>query len=351
MNMDWETGPDDLSASEELLTGTCIPDDVEPEILSLRPDRLEDYVGQAEVVETLTIAVEAALQRGEPLDHILFHGPPGLGKTTLAHIIAHEMGTTLTVTSGPALEKGGDLIGILTHLDEGDVLFIDEIHRTPKVVEEFLYSAMEDFAVDVVFDKGIHARSHRFRLKQFSLVGATTRVGLLSAPLRDRFGILRNLDFYEEEDLVRIVRRSASLLDVSIDSGGAIELSRRSRGTPRIVNRLLKRVRDYSQVRADGAITEDTVVTALSLEGVDDKGLTKLDRQYLKTIIAFYKGGPVGIEAISATLQEERDTLVDVVEPYLLKAGLILRTSAGRRATETAYKHLGFTVHGKLFAP
>ncbi|MEE8398811.1 MAG: Holliday junction branch migration DNA helicase RuvB, partial [Desulfobacterales bacterium] len=297
----------------------------------------------------LTIAVEAAIQRGEPLDHILFHGPPGLGKTTLAHIIANEMATTLTVTSGPALEKGGDLIGILTHLNEGDVLFIDEIHRTPKIVEEFLYSAMEDFAVDVVFDKGIHARSHRFRLKQFSLVGATTRVGLLSAPLRDRFGILRSLDFYEEEDLVRIAHRSATLLDVALDTPGAIELSRRSRGTPRIVNRLLKRVRDYTQVRADGAITKDTVITALSLEGVDEKGLTHLDRQYLKTIVDFYKGGPVGIEAISATLQEETDTLVDVVEPYLLKAGLILRTSSGRRATEMAYKHLGRTVPGRLF--
>ena len=348
--MDWETDSNNLSASQELLSGTCLPDDTEPEILSLRPDKLEDYVGQTEVVETLTIAVEAAKQRGEPLDHVLFHGPPGLGKTTLAHIIANEMGTALTVTSGPALEKGGDLIGILTHLDEGDVLFIDEIHRTPKIVEEFLYSAMEDFAVDVVFDKGIHARSHRFRLKRFALVGATTRVGLLSAPLRDRFGILRNLDFYKEEDLVRIARRSAALLEVAIDAPGAIELSKRSRGTPRIVNRLLKRVRDYSQVRADGAITQDTVVTALALEGVDNQGLTNLDRQYIKTIIEFYQGGPVGIEAISATLQEEKDTLVDVVEPYLLKAGMILRTSAGRRATEAAYKHLGFTLQGRLFS-
>ena len=351
MNDDWGTDHDDMSTSQELLSGSCVPDDTEPEILSLRPERLEDYVGQAEVVETLTIAIEAALQRGEPLDHVLFHGPPGLGKTTLAHIIATEMDTRLTVTSGPALEKGGDLIGILTNLSEGDVFFIDEIHRTPKVVEEFLYSAMEDFAVDVVFDKGIHARSHRFRLKQFILVGATTRVGLLSAPLRDRFGILRNLDFYEIEDLVRIVRQSAALLEVSVDTPGATELAKRSRGTPRIVNRLLKRVRDYSQVRADGAITQDTVVTALSLEGVDEKGLTNLDRQYLKTVIEFYRGGPVGIEAIAATLQEETDTLVDVVEPYLLKAGLILRTSSGRRASEIAYKHLGFTVQGKLFSP
>ena len=351
MNSDNDMGSDDMSASDGVLSGGSIPDDVEPEILSLRPEKLSDYVGQTKVVETFKIAIEAAKQRGEPLEHILFHGPPGLGKTTLAHIIANEMETSLTVTSGPALEKGGDLIGVLTHLDEGDVLFIDEIHRTPKMVEEFLYPAMEDFAVDVVFDKGIHARSHRFRLKRFVLVGATTRVGLLSAPLRDRFGILGNLDFYEEAELVRIARRSAALLEVPIDKTGAIELSKRSRGTPRIVNRLLKRVRDYSQVRSDGTISRDIVITALELEGVDEKGLTRLDRQYIKTIIEFYHGGPVGIEAIAATLQEETDTLVDVVEPYLLKAGLIIRTSSGRKASETAYKHLGFSVQGKLFAP
>jgi len=342
---------DDLNSLDGILSGGSMPDDDEPEILSLRPEKLSDYVGQTELVEIFRIAIEAAKLRGEPLEHILFHGPPGLGKTTLAHIIANEMATTLTVTSGPALEKGGDLIGVLTHLDEGDVLFIDEIHRTPKMVEEFLYPAMEDFAVDVVFDKGIHARSHRFRLKRFVLVGATTRVGLLSAPLRDRFGILGNLDFYDEKDLVKIARRSAALLDVSIDEAGALELSRRSRGTPRIVNRLLKRVRDYSQVRSDGSITRDTVVTALALEGVDEKGLTRLDRQYLKTIIEFYHGGPVGIEAIAATLQEETDTLVDVVEPYLLKAGLVTRTSSGRKASEMAHKHLGYSVQGSLFRP
>jgi Holliday junction DNA helicase RuvB len=350
MKMDDEImGLDGGGLSDGILSGGSIPDDAEPEFLSLRPEKLSDYVGQTEVVEVFKIAIEAAKQRGEPLEHILFHGPPGLGKTTLAHIIANEMDTTLTVTSGPALEKGGDLIGVLTHLDEGDVLFIDEIHRTPKMVEEFLYPAMEDFAIDVVFDKGIHARSHRFRLKRFVLVGATTRVGLLSAPLRDRFGILGNLDFYEEKDLVKIARRSAALLDVPIDEAGAVELSKRSRGTPRIVNRLLKRVRDYSQVRSDGTITRDTVITALVLEGVDEKGLTRLDRQYLKTIIKFYNGGPVGIEAIAATLQEETDTLVDVVEPYLLKAGLLIRTSSGRKASETAHKHLGFSVQGGLF--
>ena len=227
----------------------ALPIDEEPDLQSLRPECLSDYIGQTEVVETLRIAIEAATLRGEPIEHVLFHGPPGLGKTTLAHIIANEMKSHLTVTSGPSLEKGGDLIGILTHLEEGDVLFIDEIHRMPKTVEEFLYPAMEDFAVDFIFDKGMHARSHRYRLKRFVLVGATTRVGLLSAPLRDRFGIFRTLDFYSESDLIDITDRSAQLLQVDIDSAGAAELSRRSRGTPRIVNRLLKRVRDYAQVR------------------------------------------------------------------------------------------------------
>lgn len=332
-----------------ILSSSRMSVDQEPEILSLRPERFSDYVGQIEVVETLKIAIEAAKYRREPIDHVLFHGPPGLGKTTLAHIIASEMETNLTVTSGPVLEKGGDLLGILTHLEDRDILFIDEIHRTPKVVEEFLYPAMEDFAVNFVFDKGIHARSHRYRLNRFTIIGATTRVGLLSSPLRDRFGIFRNLDFYDKEDLVSIARRSAALLNVELDDKGAKELSKRSRGTPRIVNRLLKRVRDYTQVRADGIITKETVEAALSLEGIDKKGLTNLDRSYLKTIIEFYKGGPVGIEAIAATLQEETDTLVDVVEPYLLKIGLIIRTSSGRKASEVAYKHLGFTIQKKLF--
>lgn len=337
------------SDETSIVKGAIQPDDRDPEILSLRPERLDEYIGQAEVVETLKIAIEAAKLRSEPLEHVLFHGPPGLGKTTLAHIIANEMGGTLTVTSGPALEKGGDLIGILTHLGEGDVLFVDEIHRTPKTVEEFLYPAMEDFAVDFVFDKGIHARSHRYRLKCFTLVGATTRVGLLSAPLRDRFGIFRNLDFYSLEDLVRITTRSAALLGVGIDAPGAEELAKRSRGTPRIVNRLLKRVRDYAQVRGDGAISRSTVEAALALEGVDNLGLTRLDHSYLKTIIEYYGGGPVGIEAISATLQEETDTLVDVVEPYLLKIGMVIRTSSGRKVSEAAYRHLELPIQQKLF--
>lgn len=332
-----------------ILTGSCLPVDQESEILSLRPEKLSDYVGQYKVVEALKIAIEAAIQRREPIDHILFHGPPGLGKTTLAHIIANEMGVNLTITSGPSLEKGGDLIGILTHLEDGDVLFVDEIHRTPKTVEEFMYPAMEDFAINFVFDKGMHARSHRYRLNRFTIIGATTRVGLLSAPLRDRFGIFRSLDFYSEEDLVKIIKRSAALLNVTIDDQGAIELAKRSRGTPRIVNRLLKRVRDYTQVRSDGIITKDTVEKALSLEGVDEKGLTNLDRSYLKTVIEFYKGGPVGIEAIAATLQEETDTLVDVVEPFLLKIGLVIRTSSGRKASQEAYKHLGFSFQKGMF--
>jgi len=332
-----------------VVDAACRIDDQEPDLQSLRPERLEEYVGQREVVDTLKIAIEAALYRTEPLEHVLFHGPPGLGKTTLAHIIAKEMDGRLTVTSGPALEKGGDLIGILTHLEEGDILFVDEIHRMPKAVEEFLYPAMEDFAVDFVFDKGIHARSHRYRLNKFTLVGATTRVGLLSAPLRDRFGLFRSLDFYGTQDLVHIIKRSADILDVGIDDEGAMTLALRSRGTPRIVNRLLKRVRDYAQVRSDGRINRSVVESALGLEGVDEKGLTGLDRRYLKTIIDYYHGGPVGIEAIAATLQEEVDTLVDVVEPFLLKIGMVVRTSSGRKASEEAFRHLGYAIQKKMF--
>jgi Holliday junction DNA helicase RuvB len=337
------------SDKKGIVTEKTLPDDRELEMTSLRPLRFSDYVGQPETVETLQIAIKAAQKRNEPIDHVLFHGPPGLGKTTMAHIIANEMGSNIHITSGPALEKGGDLIGILTHLNEGDILFIDEIHRLPKIVEEFLYPAMEDFAVDFVFDKGVHARSHRLRLKRFVLIGTTTRVGLLSAPLRDRFGLFRSLDFYSETDLVKICKRSAILLGIAADDDGAKELARRSRGTPRIVNRLLKRVRDYSQVRGDGRITREMVEAALSLEGVDEIGLTHLDRNYLKTIISYYHGGPVGIEAISATLQEETDTLVDVVEPYLLKIGMVTRTSSGRKASENAYRHLGFRVQKTFF--
>lgn len=315
---------------------------------SLRPERLSDYIGQEKIVETLKIAIEAALQRKESLDHILFNGPPGLGKTTLAHIIANEMGTKIITSSGPALEKGGDLMGILTHLERGDILFIDEIHRIPKIVEEFLYPAMEDFAVDFIFDKGVHARTHRYRLEPFTLIGATTRSGLLSSPLRERFGITRDLDFYDDEDLVLIVNRSASILNIPIDQDGAYEIARRARGTPRVANRLLKRVRDYAQVRARGRITKDVTTEALALEGIDEAGLGEMDRKLLKTIILNYKGGPAGIEALASTLQIETDVLLDVVEPYLLKTGFIIRTSHGRRATEKAYSHLDISSKSAL---
>jgi Holliday junction DNA helicase RuvB len=316
-------------------------DGVEGAICNLRPRTLAEYIGQTRVVDSLAIALKAAKKRGEPLDHVLFHGPPGLGKTTLAHIIASEMGSRIVHTSGPALEKGGDLISILTHLEKGDVLFIDEMHRLPKVVEEFLYPAMEDFAVDIIFDRGMNARSYRSRLEHFTLVGATTRAGLLSAPLRERFGILREMEFYQIDELCRVVKRSAAILQVPIDEGGAMEIARRSRGTPRIANRILRRVRDFAQVQAQGVITEPVTADALKLEGIDEQGLMNLDRKFLQTIIHFYKGGPVGLEAIAATLQEESDTLVDMVEPFLLKIGFLNRTSAGRKATERAYQHLG----------
>ena len=313
-------------------------------VVSLRPGRLAEYVGQNTIVETLQIAIEAALRRGEPLEHILFNGPPGLGKTTLAHIIANEMGTRIVTSSGPALEKGGDLMGLLTHLERGDIFFIDEIHRIPKIVEEFLYPAMEDFAVDFIFDKGIHARTHRYRLEQFTLIGATTRSGLLSSPLRERFGIVRDLDFYKDEDLVKIIRRSAAILGVAIDEEGARETAKRARGTPRVANRLLKRVRDYAEVRAGGVITKRVAIDALSLEGIDDHGLSETDRKLLATIILNYKGGPVGIEALAATLQLESDVLIEVVEPFLLKTGFIIRTSQGRKASEKAFSHLNMTI-------
>ncbi len=309
--------------------------------IGLRPQRLSEYIGQRQVVETLDIAIQAAKKRGEPLDHILFHSPPGLGKTTLAHITANEMGVHIVTSSGPAIEKGGDLIGILTHLERGDVLFIDEVHRLPKVVEEFLYPAMEDFCVDFIFDKGAHARSHRYRLERFTLVGATTRAGLLSAPLRERFGILRTLDFYSVEELCQVIKRSAAILGVPIDGSGTDEIAKRSRGTPRIANRLLKRVRDYAEIRGQGKIDQKIADEALRLEGVDEIGLTSLDRRFLETVIRYYRGGPVGLEAIAATLQEETDTLVDMIEPFLLKIGYIARMQNGRKATEIAYQHFG----------
>lgn len=338
--LSFESSPD--SGKKGVVTSEPLSEDKTADMVSLRPTDFTNYIGQTETVETLKIAIQAAQLRNDSLDHVLLHGPPGLGKTTVSHIIAREMGKELVVTSGPTLEKGGDLIGILTNMADGDFLFIDEIHRIPKIVEEFLYPAMEDYAVDFVFDKGIHARSHRYRLNRFTLVGATTRVGLLSAPLRDRFGLFRTLNFYTVDELKIIVSRSASLLNAEITADAAMELSSRSRGTPRIANRLLKRVRDYSLVRADGRITRECVNAALELEGIDRLGLTRLDREYLTTIRDFYRGGPVGIEAIAATLQEETDTLVDVVEPYLLKIGFVLRTSSGRRISEAACDHLRY---------
>jgi Holliday junction DNA helicase RuvB len=302
-------------------------------IPSLRPRSLEEYgqAGQRTVVELLGIAIEAARKRGEPLDHVLLHGPPGLGKTTLAHVIANEMGATLIGTSGPALERQGDLMGILSNLETGSVLFVDEIHRLPRAVEEFLYSAMEDFSVDFVIEKGTYAKTIKIPLKRFTLVGATTRTGMLSAPLLDRFGLVYHLDFYSAEELGRVVRRSAQLLGIEIDEAGALEIARRSRGTPRIANRLLKRVRDYAEVRAQGIIDRAVADEALQREGVDANGLNDLDRRYLQTIVEYYNGGPVGIEALAATINEEKDTLVDVIEPFLLKRGWVVRTAGGRK--------------------
>ena len=309
--------------------------------LSLRPQKLEEFIGQQEMRQTLTIALEAAKQRNEPLEHLLFSGPPGLGKTTLAHILAVEMGAKITATSGPAIERAGDLIGILTNLNQGDILFIDEIHRLSKVVEEFLYPAMENFQIDFVIDKGPYAKTIKFNLKHFTLVGATTRAGLLSSPLRGRFGMLHHLNFYEPEDLVEIIRRSARILEIDIDPDGCLEIARRSRGTPRVANRLLRRVRDFSQVRGNGSINCETAQQALLLHGIDSVGLDAIDRKVLKTIFEFYEGGPVGIEALAATLNEENDTIVDVVEPFLLKIGFLKRTPRGRELTRFAYEHLG----------
>jgi len=302
---------------------------------------LDECIGQARVVSGLRISLQAARERGEALDHVLLHGPPGLGKTTFANVIAAEMGTGIVTTSGPAVERGGDLMGILTNLSRGDILFIDEIHRLPRAVEEFLYPAMEDFCVNFTIEKGAHARTLRYALKPFTLVGATTRAGLLSSPLRERFGIAHHLDFYPVDELTRVVARSASILAVDVTEEGAMEIARRARGTPRIANRLLRRARDYAQVRAQGRITVEVAREALEFEGVDPLGLTAQDRELLRTIVQVYNGGPVGIEALAATLNEEVDSLEEMVEPFLLKIGLLTRTPGGRRVTPQACDHLG----------
>ena len=309
---------------------------------SLRPQVLEEYVGQKKIKEQLEMYVRAAKQRGDSLDHVLLAGPPGLGKTTLAHIIAHELGTQIHSITGPNIEKKGDLAAILTNLQPRDVLFIDEVHRLQKTIEEVLYGAMEDFKLDIIIGQGPAARTLRIDLPPFTLVGATTRTGLLSSPLRDRFGVPLRLDFYPTQDLEAIVTRSAGLLGVAINASGANEIAKRSRGTPRIANRLLKRVRDFAQIKADQAdIDRDVARAALAMLEVDDRGLDLMDRKYLVTIIDKFDGGPVGIETLSSALGEERDTLEDVYEPYLLQEGLLQRTPRGRMATRLAYEHLG----------
>ena len=307
----------------------------------MRPFSLKEFIGQKNIKENLLIAIQAAKKRGEPLEHALFSGPPGLGKTTLAHIIANEMGTKITATSGPAIERAGDLIGILTNLSEGDILFIDEIHRLSRVVEEFIYPAMESFQIDFIIDKGPYAKTIKFNLKRFTLIGATTRTGLLTPPLRGRFGMFFHLDFYEPEDLVNIIKRSASVLSIHIDDEGALEIAKRARGTPRVANRLLRRIRDWTDIKADGAIAKETAEKALNSQGIDTLGLDTIDRKVIKAIMDFYNGGPVGIESLAATLNEEVDTIADVVEPFLLKIGFLKRTPRGRELTPLAYGHLG----------
>jgi Holliday junction DNA helicase RuvB len=322
---------------------------------SLRPSFLGEYIGQQRVKENLSLFMEAARQRGDSLDHVLLSGPPGLGKTTLAHIIAHEMGSNVHTVTGPNVEKKGDLAAILTNLQPRDVLFIDEIHRLQKTIEEVLYGAMEDYKLDLIIGQGPAARTLRIDLPKFTLVGATTRSGLLSSPLRDRFGVQLRLDFYPTEELEKIIRRSAKLLNIPIDESGCNEIAKRSRGTPRIVNRLLKRVRDFAQVEAgkkgiEAKISRDVARAALKLFEVDDRGLDLMDRRYLLTMIEKFDGGPVGIETLSAALGEERDTIEDVYEPYLLQEGFLQRTPRGRMATRTAFEHLGLSWEGKSVA-
>lgn len=332
-------GIDTMNDGENrIVAGSLRMEDVENDI-SLRPKWIDEYIGQDKVKQKLNIFIKAAQERREPLDHVLLYGPPGLGKTTLANIIANEMGVNIRVTSGPAIERPGDLASILTNLAEDDVLFIDEIHRLNRSVEEILYPAMEDFALDIIIGKGPSARSVRLDLSKFTLIGATTRAGLLTSPLRDRFGVILNLDLYDMEDLMQIVERSAKILDIEIESKGALEIAKRSRGTPRIANRLLKRVRDYAQVVEDGIITEDVAKSALKMLEIDELGLDNVDKKIILTMIENFCGGPVGLDTISAATGEEKTTIEDVYEPYLLQIGFINRTPRGRIVTKKAYAH------------
>ncbi len=320
---------------------------------SLRPQRIDEYIGQADLIERLSISIEAVTQRDEPLDHVLLHGPPGLGKTTLAHVISNEMQSKVHTTSGPALARGTDLVAALTRLQKGDILFIDEIHRLPVAVEEFIYPAMEDFRIDICLDTGLNARTVQINCQPFTLIGATTRAGLLSSPLRSRFGIAHHLRYYNTDELLTILLRSADLLAMKPDRDALTAIADRSRGTPRIANRLLRRVRDYAQVRADGKCTSEVVAQALSLEGVDELGLDELDRAFLRIIATTYDGGPVGLETIAATMNEDAGTIEDVVEPYLLQIGFLSRTKRGRSLTSAAHTHLGVSPttsdHSTLF--
>ena len=336
--------------SQRIVSGQPLDEDATLDT-TLRPKRLADYVGQARIKDNLGIAIAAAKQRAEPLDHHLLYGPPGLGKTTLAHIIAHEMGVSIRLTSGPAIERPGDLAAILSNLQREDVLFIDEIHRLPRPAEEILYPVMEEFALDIVLGRGPGARSIRLSIPPFTLVGATTRYAMLSPPLRDRFGAVYRLDFYQQEDMATLVRRNAALLQLPIEEDGALEIACRARGTPRVANRLLKRVRDYAQVMADGVVTRDVAREALARLEIDELGLDEVDHKVLHTIVDKFDGGPVGIETIAASISEDADTIMDVYEPYLMQLGFLQRTSRGRVATARAYQHLGLPPREKPELP